>query len=1145
MNVIGLFEQSDSSGRIFARPTRGEDRHRFGASRRSKLRLPDALWPNSVKSSFCITFALLAPMLLNGQATSGAILGYVSDPTGGRVLGAEVTAIDLGTQFKVNSGTNDEGAFAISNLPPGLYELQVRKPGFATASRTGLELHIDQRLHLDVVLELTLYKETAVVAEPESVLQDQSAETGEVIDSRQILDLPSLGRNFLDLILLIPGVNSGAGGNTANYSINGQREFSNSIIVNGIEVTGNRNNDTNIRPGLESVLELKAVTSTYAPEFGRSAGGVIDIQTRGGTNAWHGSLFDFVRTNKTTARTFFAAEPSGLKENDFGLTLGGPLRKNGTFVFASYEGHRQRNVFSYLDTTVPSCMIKVVPNGGVDLSGLRDPYTGKEIPIFDPSFYSMNFYAEQFTGNIIPADRVSKAGLQVLRNLFPMPNAPGIFNGWFNNFQVSQHYLYNSDTGSLRLDHSFDDRNRLTATFDVTNFKSLLNDPFAGAIPIPGGGGADSADRTESLNQSYGITFTRILTPSQINELRVSFVDTPLTQNTLIQGDIASQLGIGNVNVAGFPATAGLPQVYLAFGALTGGSTYKPLSFRDENFGLADSYVWNRGAHGFKFGYEYRHLVANPNFSLFPTGFQYYSGAYASLTSDPTYTFYDPSAYYGNGGSEIADLLLGLPGSVTLGLQLVKPRTTSFENHFYLQDSWRLSSRLTLSYGVRYEYQAPYAEAENHQANFDPATGGLMLAGSGGNSRALVWPDKNNFAPRFGLAWHAAPSLVVRGGYGIFYTPENSARSEMLTENYPFLNEQTYVNNTGGPVAYLLDRGVPRATSIPATGPTADLKTIAGGSTYSISYLDPNFRTGYSQMFNFTLQKEIKHLLTVEAGYVGALSHKLPYEVSNLNLAGTISPQLGRIVALFSEGNGAYHSLQVKAERRLRNSLGFLVAYTFSKNIDNGPAPFDLLFNHQQPQVPLNLAAERGLASIDVRHNLVASYEWQLPIGRGKLLLGNSGPVVQALLGGWRFNGIVSLRSGLPVNVVRNGNQVGYSGLRPNVLRKPNLDPSQRTLTRYFDTSAFSVTGLSATSPGDAGRDIVQGPGSANTDVALVKDLVSRESRMLQFRVDAFNLTNTPHFANPNADLSQGQFGTITNTIGNPRILQFAMRLSF
>ena len=1098
-----------------------------------------------MRCSLCITFAILGPVRLSGQATSGTILGYVSDPRGGRVAGAEVSAIDHGTQLKVDVRTNDDGAFAISDLPPDLYELHVKKLGFAIATRTGLALHIDQQLHLDVVLELDLYKEAVVVPAPEPLLQDQSAETGEVIDSKQILDLPSLGRNFLDLILLIPGVNSGAGGNNANYSVNGQREFSNSIVVNGIEVTGNRNNDTNVRPGLESVEELKAVTSTYAPEFGRSAGGVIDIQTRAGTNAWHGSLFDFVRTNKTTARAFFASEPSGLKENDFGLTLGGPLRKNRTFVFASYEDHRQRNVFSYLDTTVPSNMIKVLPNDGVDLSGLRDPYTGKEIPIFDPSFYSANFYSEQFPGNLIPADRVSKAGLQVLQDLFPKPNAPGIFNGWFNNFQVSQHYLYNSDTGNLRLDHAFDDRNRLTATYDVTHFNSLLDDPFAGGIPIPGGGGADSADRTDSLNQSYGVTFTRINAPSQINELRVTFVDTPLSQSTLIQGDVANQLGIGNVNVAGFPATAGLPQVYLAFGAVTGGSTYKPLSFRDENFGLADSYVWNRGAHGFKFGYEYRHLVANLNFSLFPTGFEYYNGAYASLTSDPSYAFYDPGAYYGNGGNEIADLLLGLPGSVTLGLQLVTPRTTSFENHFYLEDSWRLSSRLTLSYGVRYEYQAPYAEAANHQANFDPATGGLLVAGSGGNSRALVRPDKNNFAPRFGLAWRAAPSLVVRSGYGIFYTPENSARSEILTENYPFLNEQTYVNSIGGPVEYPLDSGVPRATSIPATGPTVDLKTIRGGSNYTISYLDPNFRTGYSQMFNFTLQKEIKSLLTVEAGYVGALSHKLPYEVSNLNLGGTISSQLGRILALFSEGNSAYHSLQVKAERRFRNSLGFLVAYTFSKNIDNGPAPLDLLFNHQQPQVPLNLAAERGLASIDVRHNLVVSYEWQLPIGKGKFFLGNAGPLVQALLGGWRLNGIVSLRSGMPVNVVRNGNQVGYEGLRPNVLRNPNLNPSQRTLTRYFDTLAFSVTGLSATSPGDAGRDIVQGPGLANTDIALVKDLISHDSSVLQLRVDAFNLTNTPHFANPNADLSQGQFGTITNTIGNPRILQFAMRLSF
>jgi hypothetical protein len=283
----------------------------------------------------------------------------------------------------------------------------------------------------------------------------------------------------------------------------------------------------------------------------------------------------------------------------------------------------------------------------------------------------------------------------------------------------------------------------------------------------------------------------------------------------------------------------------------------------------------------------------------------------------------------------------------------------------------------------------------------------------------------------------------------------------------------------------------------------------------------------------------------VEAGYAGALSRKLPYSVGNINLAQRLSKQLGIVQGLFSEGNGDYHSLQVKAERRFRSGYSFLVSYTYAKNLDNGPAPFDLGRNHQAPQNPFDLAAERGPSPLDLRHNLVGSYIWELPVGRGRKFLASCARACQAVISGWQFNGIATLRSGLPANVVRNGSLVGYSGLRPNVIRDPNLDPSQRTLLHYFDTAAFTTTGLGATQPGDAGRNLIRGPGLVNLDASLFKNLVLPREWGLQIRVEAFNLSNTPHFANPNTDMSQGQFGTITQTVANPRILQFAAKLRF
>jgi hypothetical protein len=425
---------------------------------------------------------------VGGQAISGSILGVATDSSGGLVVDALVTVVNTGTGSSRTVHTGRQGDYLAANLPPGHYAVTVEKAGFRTLNRTGLELSVDQKLRLDVRLSVGDRSELVIVAGHSPLLQTQSVETGQVIQSRQILDLPLLGRNFLDLASLIPGVAAGGGGNVANYSVNGQREFGNSILVNGFEVTGNRNNDTHLRPSVDSVQEFKAMTSTYAPEFGRAAGGVFAVQTRSGANDLRGSVYDFLRTPATTARTFFARDPSGLKQNNFGVSVGGPIVPNRTFFFAGYEGLRSRDIFSYLDTTVPEQMIGYRPDGSVDLSKLIDPYTGNQIPIFDPAVYNQNFVSEPFSGNVIPASRVSPAGREILQKLFPAPNVPGIFNGWFNNFNVQQKYRFDSNIGDLRVDHLFGNNDRISITYDVVAFSSLTGDPFAGSIPVNGGG---------------------------------------------------------------------------------------------------------------------------------------------------------------------------------------------------------------------------------------------------------------------------------------------------------------------------------------------------------------------------------------------------------------------------------------------------------------------------------------------------------------------------------------------------------------------------------------------------------------------------------------------------------------------------------
>ena len=1078
------------------------------------------------------------------QTTTGSIVGVTTDPSGSLVPGAEVTIQNLGTGLMQVARTGTDGTFIVSSLPSGRYKVTVKKPGFKTLTREAVELAVDQKLRLDVMLDLGEVNETVVVQSATSTLQTESAETGHVIESRRILDLPLLGRNFLNLTSLIPGVVAGAGGNNTNTSVNGQREFANSVVVDGIEITGNRNNDNVVQPSVDAVEEFKAVTSSYAPEFGRAAGGVIAVQIKSGTNDFHGSAYEFLRTNATTARGFFAPDPSQLKQHNFGASLGGPIMRDRTFFFASYEGGRIRDVFSYLDTTVPSQMIRYLPNGSVDLSGLRDPNTGNQIPIFDPDFYNTNFDSEQFPGNIIPADRVSRAGRNILQQLFPAPNRPGLGNGWFSNYSVQQRYRLNSETGDLRLDH-IRGKDRFSLTYNVADGDTFTGDRFAGAIPIDGGGSTDTGDKTHSRNDVIGLSYTRTMTPSQLNELRLSYLFTNLRQNDLLYGsNLAQRFGVGNVNISGFPQTSGFPQIFLGFGASTGGSTYKPLAFSDHNFQLSDNYSWIMGAHNFKFGYEYRHLASKPDFSAFPTGYQYYNGAFASLTSDPSYSsFYDANAYYPNGGNEIADLLLGLPGSVVLGLQSVNARTRSYENHFFVQDAWRVTGRLVLTYGFRYEYQAPYTEIRDRASNFDPGTLSVLLAGRGGNRRSLIEPDKNNFAPRLGIAWRATPKTSVRAGGGVFYSPENDGRSELLAHNFPNFIEQNFDNFSGAPFSYVLDSGNPRSTSIPvpAGARAISLTAAPNAKTQSVSMIDPHFRVGYSEMLNFTVQREITPDLTVEAGYVGAFAHKLSYQIGNMNRGNRLSNLLGIIQGQFSIGDSNYNSLQLKLDKRFARGYSVLASYTYAKGIDNGPAPFNLGPRTMQwPQDPFNLRLERAPSSTDLRHNFVLSGIWELPFARS--FQGIRG----AALGGWQINTILSMHTGLPVNVIRNGKAPGgFEGLRPNLLRDPNLPRDERTLTQYIDTGAFSTAGLGRTDIGNAGRNLVRGPGLVNADVSLFKQFNIKEKAAAQVRVEAFNVTNTPHFAGPNGDMSRGDFGVITGTVGNPRIMQFALKLKF
>jgi Carboxypeptidase regulatory-like domain/TonB-dependent Receptor Plug Domain len=1116
--------------------------------------------------------SLLPVLLLAGgvqawsQATTGSISGHVSDSGGNVLAGAHIAIIDVGTGIVTTATTNDAGEFTELALPPHRYTISVESPGFETASVPAFELNIDQRARFSITMKVGAVTSNVEVNGSAPILQLQGAETGQVIGTREIEDLPLESRNFLGLMLLVPGVAQGGGGNNVNLSVDGQREFSNSIQVNGVEVTGNRNNDTNVLPSPDALQEFKMVTSTYAPEFGRASGGSVIIQTKSGSNNYHGSAFFFYRPTATAANP--ALSPAGsvptLVVKNYGATIGGPLIKDKAFLFLAFEGDRQITSYDYFGNTPTVNEVTFDAAGDANLSGLLDPYTGQQIPIFDPLFFNANYYSGQFPGNIIPANRVSPAGKLILQNLFPQPENTSL-SAFFTNFKVNQAYALNTNVANLRTDYTFSQNNRMYLTYDAEQGDSSTADPYAGHIPIVGGGSGDSGDLTSFENHVISIRYDHVFSPTLLNEVGASYFLSPTTQNSPLAGStLATQWGIQNTVIPGFPSTNNLPQIQFESGPTVGGSTYKPLTFRDKNFSVVEALSWVRGRHTAKFGYEYRHLNSHPNFSLFPTPYQYYGGSGEALTSDPTYSYYDSSAYYYNGGSEIADLLLGLPYVTEQGLQLISASTISNEHTFYAQDYWQITPKINFTYGVRYEYQQPYIEARSQEANFNLSTLQVDLAGAGQNPNSLVNSNKEDFMPRFGIDYQFLPTWVIRAGFGLFYSPENDAREDILTKNYPFFTQQEFVNYFDSScycfdLPYDLDTGVARATSItiPSGASTINLANVPGGNSLTV-YSEPNeFPTAYSRNYNLTLQKELGGSTSVEVGYVGANTRNLSDSVGNYNVNDHLSSNLGKVQTLLPTGLSNYDSLQAKFNRKFSQGYSILASYTYAHGRDNGPAPFDLGKGGNYPQSPFNLVSEYANSDTDVRHHFVASQIIELPFGHGKRFFSHANGLADAIVGGWQLNSITTLQTGKPFNVLSRGTDPNYPGLRPNIIGNPKA--SHPSTKEWFNTAAFSIPSGQAASTqagktlivGDAGRNPLFGPGFTNEDLSLFKVFTLRHEMKFQVRIESFNLLNTAHYDNPVSDMGAGlnlnaggKFGTIQGGY-DPRVMQFAGRLVF
>ncbi|HTV09757.1 MAG TPA: TonB-dependent receptor [Candidatus Aquilonibacter sp.] len=1128
-------------------------------------------------ATLALAAACLLPRAVHAQATSGSILGHVTDPSGALIIGADVTATNLDTRITFHGLTDATGTYDLLHVTPGHYSITASRTGFASATTPDAAVAIDQQLLQNFTLKPGEVQTVTTVTTAPTLLQTQTAETGTVIGTADILDLPLLGRQFTDLTALVPGVAPAAGNmNAYNYSVNGEREFANSIQLDGIESTTNRTQDITVTPSVDSIQEFKVTTSSYNAEFGNAGGGIVSVQTKAGTNHIHGDVYEFYRPNFLAAEeyAFGPGTPSVLKQNNYGGTIGGPIRKDHSFLFISYEGMKQSTAANGLDSVPPIGMVNFLPDGSVDLSHMVDPCAGHQcngsgpaagfvVPLFNPYAYvSSGYVATPFpTNDVIPANLVSTAGKNTLLDFFPKPNLPGIENGWFDNYAFHQPRTIKNINVDSRFDQKLSSRDQLFLVYHYNDQDQDTTDIWDNQAVVAGAGDADQAQREIVRGQTLSATETHLFTQHLLNEIRAGYSHYYQGQFSTLNGhDYSTQYGWGNIAVSGYPATIGYPDIYLGSGYLAGGSSYKPFFINDDNTEIDDNLTISQvGRHDLKFGILFRKLNSHPLFSLFPTTYQYFGSFGYSMTNDPNYGTYT-GGFFWDGGTDIADLLLGLPLDVYSGLQLTDPHTRSWEFDWYAQDTFRVNDKLTLNYGLRYEFQNPYTEAKNQMSNFDLSSGDLLVAGVGGNSDALLEARKNDFSPRFGFDYLITPKTVIRGGYGINYSPENDGREDFLTKNLPFASQNTYSNNVyaGPPFTYQDDVGVPRNTTItiPSSGRIAP-STLPDGKNVTSYYVNPTMKTGYSEMFNLTVQRQIGQTLSLEAGYVGSLSHHLSYRLGDINYInsassdGLINSNLGVIQELTDLGDGNYNSLQVKFTKRESRNLSFLLSYTYAHNLDNGAAPFDAGVNNDLPQNPNNLRAEWASADDDVRHNMVFSGLYRLPIGQGQRFFNKWGRPEELILGGWQINSIFTMRSGTPINVVDEPDPNSPSNSRPNVVGNPNLPRSKRTLKMYFNTAAFventeTVGGQPVIAPGDAGRNIVSGPGYINLDFSLFKEFAMTERYKLQTRLETFNTLNTPHFNNPGGNMTDTtSFGVITGTNGQNRVVQLAAKFLF
>jgi len=1136
-----------------------------------------------------ILLILSTATLCFAQSDTARLQGTITDAQGAAIKGATITVTSKETGRPSTVASNDLGYYSVSALPAGNYHVEVSQKGFKKVTR-DLELQVAQLGVADFQLEVGEVTETVNVTAGSPVIDVQDSAIGEVVEARQIEEMPLNGRNFTQLALLVPGVVRGSGNATgssgnaetfrygqeggASLVVNGIRAQANNFILDGIDNNEALVNTIVIFPPADAIEEFRVQTNIAPAEFGRAGGALVVTSIKSGTNDYHGSVFWFNRNKELNAKNFFSSGPTpGFVRNQFGGSAGGPIIKNKLFIFGDYQGLRQAVPSGPSYSTVPtdlmrkgdfSELLNPALTTNLDLpTGLPLTQNGpnQPAPIYDPSTDGMAPVtatnpngALQFMGNgtqpnVIPSDRLNPAALAYL-NAYPEPNCgPGNSiqdsncDPLHHNFKLERSVIENWDDWDIRGDYIINSKNSLFARFshghtDQTSTTSL------GILPSGFGSGTNY---NWPNGASIGLTTT--FTPTFINEFRAGYVRdqygyTPPLNNVAwcTKFGIANCYTVTNVGIALIGAYAQQLEYTGDFGQYIVPQT---------GFNYNDTVTWIKGKHTVKMGVDilrrqlnlYRPLRGKGGFDMAGNGFQ-------------------PCCNGGSGhldtGYEVSDLFAGFMDDYLHGTPFGIVGTRTWENGFFAQDDFRVTRRLTLNLGLRWDVLTWPVEVNDRQANFDLTTGALVVAGSNGTSRTSIPNDYHDLGPRLGFAYQLTGDgkTVVRGGYGLFYFIDRGGISNQLSQNPPFAGQQTVTYAAGyritltgalpcSPSCSSADLISTNATAPLPTGNFNGLDLSAPTNVSVVGLLSQNVVPMVSE-WNLQVQRQLWTNQSISIAYVGTHgAHLVRNYNANQQLFVTgdrLFPNLnGNATIQDTSGKSDYNAMQIQYEHRLAAGLQVTGAFTWSKTTDDSCGNLDAC----APQLYTDYKIEHGLSSQDVDYVFSPSVIYELPFGRGKRFGGDVSRWVDYAIGGWQFNAIYVLQGGTPFSITASGTP---SSTRADLVGKPVIHPGN--IADYVDASAFAVPAQVNhifLAPGTSARDLIRGPGFSNLDFAVFKNFAITERFRAQFRAQAYNLTNTPHFANPSdTNLNDGHIGQINSVLTNSwRQVELAMRFTF